>query len=127
MTAALGKQKGAFRCIHRNRPHGPFHPRSARKHADCSAPDQFRQERCGTIAPMLRAGMHMLAALLWMAACQPVRTPDPVQVNVRVIHDGESSAVTSSGSVVRDVLSELGISLGTVSYTHLTLPTNREV
>ena len=112
MTAALGKQKGAFPCIHRNLPRGPLRPRYARKHADCSVPDRFRQERCGTIAPMLRAGMHMLAALLWMAACQPIRTPDPVQVNVRVIHDGESSAVTSSGSVVRDVLSELDISLG---------------
>ncbi len=61
---------------------------------------------------MRHAGMHLLAALLWLAACQPVSAPGPAQISVRVIHDGESGTVTTAGSVVRDVLSELEISLG---------------
>ncbi|HJL70241.1 MAG TPA: ubiquitin-like domain-containing protein, partial [Anaerolineales bacterium] len=61
---------------------------------------------------MRHAGMHLLAALLWLAACQPASAPGPAQISVRVIHDGESGTVTTAGSVVRDVLSELEISLG---------------
>ena len=61
---------------------------------------------------MRHAGRHLLAAILWLAACQPVSAPGPAQISVRVIHDGESGTVTTAGSVVRDVLSELEISLG---------------
>ncbi len=98
----------------RHRPHDLFRPRSAWEHFDCSVTGRFRQEKYGTIEPMRCAGMHLLAALLWLVACQPVSTPDPVQVSVIVIHDGESTTVATAGSVVRDVLSELEIILGTL-------------
>ena len=97
--------------MRRNWPHRTTHTRSSLKRADCSVTGHFRQERYASIRLVRKTKTHLLAALLCLAACQSVSTPAPAQVSVRVIHDGQSSMVTSSGNVVRDVLSEQNIIL----------------
>ena len=56
----------------------------------------------------------LIAIALFLTACSPVAaTPAVEQFQVTVVHDGETETIASTELVVRDVLSELGITLAT--------------